>query len=157
MDKVWTGGDNTNLGIATAAIGQGAHAAKAMHAFLRGEEPRDDDAIPEIGPERMKFEHYDEKPRAERDVMSPAERLANPTVECDKGLTEENALLEAGRCLSCGSCFGCEKCWMYCTPSCFKKVKEGPQPGVFYTVDLGTCDGCKKCAEECPCGFLDMI
>ncbi len=157
MDRVWTGGDNTNLGIATAAIGQGARAAKAMHAFLMGEEPHDDDPIPEIPPERMKFEHYDEKPRNQRTVLSPAERLANPGEETDKGLTEEQALDEASRCLSCGSCFGCEKCWMYCTPSCFKKVHDTPQPGVFYTVDLGTCDGCKKCAEECPCGFLDMI
>jgi NADPH-dependent glutamate synthase beta subunit-like oxidoreductase/Pyruvate/2-oxoacid:ferredoxin oxidoreductase delta subunit len=157
MDKVWTGGDNTNLGIATAAIGQGARAAKAIHAFLIGEEPRDNVALPEIGPDRIKFEHYDEKPRAERAILSPAERLANPQLEIDKGITQEQALEEVSRCFSCGNCFGCEKCWMYCTPSCFKKVTGTPTLGTFYTVDLGTCDGCKKCADECPCGFLDMV
>jgi len=63
---------------------------------------------------------------------------------------------EASRCFSCGLCYGCERCWMYCTPSCFKKVNE-PKPGDYYTVNLGTCDGCKKCGDECPCGYLDMM
>jgi hypothetical protein len=45
---------------------------------------------------------------------------------------------------------------MYCQVNCFKKVKE-PFPGTYYTMDLKVCDGCKKCAEECPCGFLDLI
>ncbi len=57
--------------------------------------------------------------------------------------------------MSCGFCFGCERCWMYCTPSCFKKVGE-PAPGKYYKISLDTCDGCKKCADECPCGFLEM-
>ena len=72
------------------------------------------------------------------------------------GITSEQALEESTRCLSCGLCFGCENCWMYCQNNCFKKTKE-LRPGHYYTVDLGLCDGCKKCAEECPCGFLDMI
>jgi Pyruvate/2-oxoacid:ferredoxin oxidoreductase delta subunit len=88
--------------------------------------------------------------------MGPEERLANPESEIDRGITEEQALEEVTRCFSCGSCFGCERCWMYCTPSCFKKVAVPPKPGDYYTVKLDTCDGCKKCAEECPCGFLDM-
>ncbi len=156
MDKVWTGGDNINLGIATTSIGQGAKAALAIHAHLRGQAPRKDVVGPDIGPDRIKFEHYESKPRAERTVLSAEERLAHPLEEHDKGVTFEQAVAEASRCLSCGNCFGCEKCWMYCTPSCFKKIAT-PQPGVYYKVDLGTCDGCRKCAEECPCGFLDMI
>ncbi len=156
MDKVWTGGDNTNLGIATAAIGQGAKAARGIHAFLRGVEPREDDRPPVVGPERMRFEHYDTLERTKRNVMTGKQRLANPKEESDKGITAEQTLAEVQRCLSCGNCFGCEKCWMYCTPSCFKKIPE-TKPGAYYKVDLGTCDGCRKCAEECPCGFLDMI
>jgi Pyruvate/2-oxoacid:ferredoxin oxidoreductase delta subunit len=45
---------------------------------------------------------------------------------------------------------------MYCTPACFKKV-DNPGPGNYYTIKLDTCDGCKKCADECPCGFIDML
>jgi formate dehydrogenase beta subunit len=89
-------------------------------------------------------------------VRSPEDRLANPLEEIDCGITEEQALFESTRCFSCGSCFACERCWMYCTPSCFKKVTAPPKPGDYYTVKLDTCDGCKKCADECPCGFLDM-
>lgn len=156
MDKVWTGGDNTNLGLATEAIGQGSKAALAMHAALRGEEPKEFFQGADIGPDRIKFEHYDTSQPATREVMSAAQRLANAVEEIDKGISQDQALEEVNRCLSCGMCFGCEKCWMYCTPSCFKKIQD-PTPGVYYKVDLGTCDGCKKCAEECPCGFLDMV
>jgi Pyruvate/2-oxoacid:ferredoxin oxidoreductase delta subunit len=99
---------------------------------------------------------YEAKPRAERDILSPESRLANPLEEIDKGITDEAALDEVARCLSCGSCFGCERCWMYCTPGCFGKIAE-PHPGEYLTIKLDTCNGCKKCAEECPCGFLDMV
>ena len=29
--------------------------------------------------------------------------------------------------------------------------------GKYLGINLDTCNGCKKCAEECPCGFLDMV
>jgi ferredoxin len=45
---------------------------------------------------------------------------------------------------------------MYCQSNAFKKLPE-PRPGAYYKVDLSVCDGCRKCAEECPCGFLDLI
>jgi len=156
VDKVWSGGDNVNLGLATISIGQGRLAAVSMHAVLRGEEPRVESHGPDIGPDRLILDFYDPKERAERDVMSPEERLAKPKEEIDKGITDEAALEEISRCFSCGSCFGCERCWMYCTPGCFGKISE-PHPGEYLTIKLETCNGCKKCAEECPCGFLDMV
>jgi Fe-S-cluster-containing hydrogenase component 2 len=45
---------------------------------------------------------------------------------------------------------------MYCQNSCFTKLSD-PHFGEFYKVKLEVCDGCKKCAEECPCGFLDLV
>ncbi len=155
-EKIWSGGDNVNLGLATTSIGQGRKAALSMHATLRGIEPQLDGRGPDIGPDRIKFDFFETKAPAVRQVRSPEDRLANPLAEIDRGLTEEQALFELTRCFSCGSCFGCERCWMYCTPSCFKKVTTPPKPGDYYTVKLDTCDGCKKCADECPCGFLDM-
>ena len=128
VDKVWSGGDNVNLGLATISIGQGRMAAKGIHAAMRGEKPAPDVHGPDIGPERilMDVDVYEAPPRAEREVMTAEQRLANPTAEIDKGLSDEAALAEASRCFSCGYCFGCERCWMYCTPACFAKVSAPP-------------------------------
>jgi NADPH-dependent glutamate synthase beta subunit-like oxidoreductase len=153
--KVWTGGDNVNLGLATIAIGQGSTAAESIHAALRGEQPSGDPPALKIPSARLKLDFYEAKPRTQRGALAPAERLASPHAEIDQGITREQVLEEAARCMSCGFCFGCERCWMYCTPSCFTKVAQ-PAPGTYFKIKLDTCDGCKKCADECPCGFLDM-
>ncbi len=154
--KVWTGGDNVNLALATTAVGQGHAAADSIHASLRGEEVKEAAKIPDITPQRLKIDFYEPKARAERSHLDPTTRLASPHAEIDHGITKEQFAEEVARCFSCGFCFGCERCWMYCTPSCFSKVSE-PKPGDFYKIKLDTCDGCKKCADECPCGFLDMV
>jgi NADPH-dependent glutamate synthase beta subunit-like oxidoreductase/Pyruvate/2-oxoacid:ferredoxin oxidoreductase delta subunit len=154
--KVWTGGDDMGLALATTAVGHGRAAAESIHAALRGEEPRQASKGPDVPPTRLKLEFYEEKPRAERGHVPAAERLARPHAEIDLGITQEQVVEESKRCLSCGLCFGCERCWMYCTPSCFTKVSD-PGPGSYYRIKLDTCDGCKKCVDECPCGFLDMV
>lgn len=156
LEGVWSGGDTLTLGLATISIGQGRRAAECIHAVLRGTEPKDAPARPTIGSDRIKLSWYKDKPRAERRVLTPEERLARPTDEYDLGITAEQALEETTRCFSCGLCFGCENCWMYCQNSCFKKVTQ-PRPGYYYDVNLALCDGCKKCSEECPCGFLDLV
>jgi NADPH-dependent glutamate synthase beta subunit-like oxidoreductase/Pyruvate/2-oxoacid:ferredoxin oxidoreductase delta subunit len=153
VDGIWTGGDNINLGIATTSIGHARKAAECIHAFLRGGEPKEEDKGSPILHDKLKIDWYEPKPRAERQVMAPEERLANPEREIDAGLTHDDALAEAARCFSCGKCFGCENCWMYCQNNCFVKVQQ-PVHGKFYTIKLEVCDGCKKCWEECPCGFL---
>jgi NADPH-dependent glutamate synthase beta subunit-like oxidoreductase len=156
VPKVWSGGDNVNLGLATTAVGNGRVAADSIHATLRGEEPKTAAPGPEVGPQRLKIDFYEAKPRNERKVIDASARLANPHAEIDLGITKQQAVDEAARCFSCGLCFGCERCWMYCTPSCFTKLGE-KAPGNYYKIKLDTCDGCKKCADECPCGFLDMV
>jgi NADPH-dependent glutamate synthase beta subunit-like oxidoreductase/ferredoxin len=154
-EGIWSGGDTLTLGLATISIGQGRKAAESIHAKLRGTEPRNAVERPGIAKDRILLDWYDAKPRAERKVLSPDERLANPLQEMDLGTTHEEAIEETTRCFSCGLCFGCENCWMYCQSNCFKKIKE-LSPGHYYDIDLSTCDGCKKCAEECPCGFLEL-
>jgi NADPH-dependent glutamate synthase beta subunit-like oxidoreductase/Pyruvate/2-oxoacid:ferredoxin oxidoreductase delta subunit len=156
IDGVWSGGDTLTLGLATTAIGQGRKAAECIHATLRGEEPTEGAKKPTIGPDKLKLDFYDPKARATRKILSPEERVAKPLEEVDLGITKDQAVDETSRCFSCGLCFGCERCWMYCQVNCFKKVAS-PTPGKYYTIDLKVCDGCKKCAEECPCGFLDLI
>jgi NADPH-dependent glutamate synthase beta subunit-like oxidoreductase/Pyruvate/2-oxoacid:ferredoxin oxidoreductase delta subunit len=155
LRKVWTGGDNINLGLATIAVGQGSTAAESIHAALRGAQPREDARGAPIGTARLKLDFYEPAPRTVRGALDAAARLANPHAEIDQGITKVQVLEESKRCMSCGLCFGCERCWMYCTPSCFTKVPE-PSPGTYYKIKLETCDGCKKCFDECPSGFLDM-
>jgi NADPH-dependent glutamate synthase beta subunit-like oxidoreductase len=156
IEGVWSGGDTLALGLATISIGQGRKAAECIHATLRGEEPRAWSTQPPIGVDRILLSYYDEKPRAERKILSAEERLAKPMDEVDLGVPKEAALEETTRCFSCGNCFGCERCWMYCQSSCFKKIPQ-PTQGYYYKIELSTCDGCKKCGPECPCGFLDLV
>jgi NADPH-dependent glutamate synthase beta subunit-like oxidoreductase len=156
IPNVWSGGDDVNLGLATIAVGQGRKAAESIDATLRGEELVEAKPGAEVALQRLKMDFYEAKLRANREVLDAETRLAQPHAEIDHGIRQEQALEEAARCFSCGLCLGCERCWMYCTPACFSKAAE-PHHGGYYDVKLDKCDGCKKCAEECPCGFLDMV
>jgi NADPH-dependent glutamate synthase beta subunit-like oxidoreductase len=153
---VWSGGDSAGLGLATISIGQGRKAAEAIHAALRGTEPQAPVAKPPIGADRIKLDYYEARPRAARRVLDAEARLARPHDEADLGIEPAAAIEEAARCFSCGLCFGCERCWMYCQNNCVKKVGS-PSQGHYYTIDTHVCDGCKKCADECPCGFMEMV
>ena len=102
----------------------------------------------------MRLDHYEKQDRAESAALSVADRLASMEVEVNLGLSDEQTIAEAKRCMSCGYCFDCEKCWMFCQDQAIDKPM---QKGVLYTFKLQNCTGCKKCAEECPCGFIDML
>ena len=156
IEGVWSGGDSVGLGLATISIGQGRKAAESIHAQLRGLPLPAAVKKPAVGPERLKLDFYEAKERVTRRMLGPEERLARPKEEVDKGVEFEAAVAEAARCFSCGLCFGCERCWMYCQNSCVKKVGT-PHQGSYYTINTSICDGCKKCAEECPCGFLELV
>jgi NADPH-dependent glutamate synthase beta subunit-like oxidoreductase/ferredoxin len=155
-DGVWAGGDDLDLGLATIAVYQGRRAAETIHSSLRGLPPPRKDDRPKVPVSRIKLETYEAKPRAEREILGVEARLADPDAEIDHGITKEQFLGEVGRCLSCGLCFDCEKCWMYCQANCFAKLEE-KAPGHYFKIKLELCDGCKKCAEECPCGYLEMV
>jgi NADPH-dependent glutamate synthase beta subunit-like oxidoreductase len=131
IDGIWTGGDNINLGIATTSIGQAKRAVDSIHFFLRGEELPGNGMGDPILHDKLKIDWYEAKPRAERAVLSPEERLANPSKEIDLGLSAEAAIEEASRCFSCGKCFGCENCWMYCQNNCFTKIQQPRGVGGF--------------------------
>jgi dissimilatory sulfite reductase flavoprotein subunit len=156
LHKVWTGGDDTGLALATTAVGQGRVAAESIHAALRGERPKEIEKAAPIAAAKLRLDVAEGKARAERGHLEATARLQSPHAEVDLGITREQALEESARCLSCGNCSGCERCWMYCTPSCFSKITPAA-PGHYYRIKLDTCDGCGKCAAECPCGFLEMV
>jgi Pyruvate/2-oxoacid:ferredoxin oxidoreductase delta subunit len=148
---VFSGGDDVELGLVSIAIGQGRFAAEAIDARLRGRTMSKPASGPPVPPERMKPGWYKPLDRHERS-RAPVE-ARDLEAEIERGLSEEDARAEAGRCMSCGMCMDCETCWMYCTNSGFVKLPKGEH----YRIKLEMCNGCKKCAEECPCGYIDLV
>ncbi len=153
LDGVWAGGDVTRLDLVTTAIGHGRRAAEAIDHKFAGTEA-DDAKMELVRTDRMRLDHYEKVDRQEPTALGVDERLGGVETEVNKGLTADQVLAESQRCMSCGYCFDCEKCWLYCQDQAINKPME---KGVLYSFKLENCTGCKKCAEECPCGFIDML
>jgi NADPH-dependent glutamate synthase beta subunit-like oxidoreductase len=151
VPAVYAGGDDVELGLVSIAIGQGRFAAEAIDAHLRGTPLQKPASGPLATTEKMKIGWYKESVRHERIHVPVVERESDTEIEI--GLSEADAIEEAKRCMSCGMCMDCETCWMYCTNSCFVKLPKGEH----YRIKLELCNGCKKCAEECPCGYIDLV
>jgi NADPH-dependent glutamate synthase beta subunit-like oxidoreductase len=155
IDNVWSGGDNTNLGLVIDAIYHGRIAAKAIHQKLSGEEQSwSPDQRGVIKFDKMMLAYYENKERNNATMMPPAERLKQIDAEIASTLTQEQAVNESKRCMSCGMCFDCSSCWSYCQDNAvIKPLIKGQE----YKFKLEFCNGCKKCAENCPCGYIEML
>jgi NADPH-dependent glutamate synthase beta subunit-like oxidoreductase/Pyruvate/2-oxoacid:ferredoxin oxidoreductase delta subunit len=151
LPGVFSGGDDVGLGLVSIAIGQGRFAAEAIDARLRGRTPVKPASGPPIQPDRMKPGWFKPLDRHERGHLPVEERGLETEIE--ESLSEDESIAEARRCMSCGMCMDCETCWMYCTNNGFVKLPKGEH----YRIKLELCNGCKKCAEECPCGYIDLI
>ncbi|MDI6751797.1 MAG: NAD(P)-binding protein [bacterium] len=138
---IFAGGDVTNqLGLVTEAIGLGRNAGIAIDDYLRERQPKKMIEPPIIRAEKMNLNYYESIPRSQK-----------PT------LNEEDAIYETKRCLSCGLCYDCGNCFDYCSDKAVKKLSKDLPKGEHYEFLLDLCQGCKKCAEECPCGYIDML
>jgi len=155
LDGVFAGGDVTNrLGLVTEAIGLGRKAATSIDAYLRGVEPANVTAPPVIQASGVKLEYYETQHPYEAPSLAVTERVNNFN-EITSTWEEPQVMAEAKRCFICGKCFGCDACFSYCSESAVKRTPEGAE--LKYEFELSLCTGCKKCAEECPCGFIDMV
>jgi len=154
VEGVYAGGDAVSLALVTTAIGQGRRAAEAIDRKCRGEAEPQDSEMPLIQTDRMRLDHYEKQERVQAATLPPEQRLAGMEAEVNLPISQEQAIQETRRCMSCGFCFDCEKCWLFCQD---QAVDKPLQKGVLYTFKLQNCTGCKKCAEECPCGFIDML
>ncbi len=153
-EEIFSGGDDTNLGLVIDAIFHGRRAALAIHEMITSEEMPP--AVPKMGVIRfdnMKLSYYDPIQPVEADEMAVDERLKTMDAEIAATLSEEKAIQEAKRCMSCGYCFDCGSCWSYCQDNA---VIKPPTKGEHYQFKLEFCNGCKKCAENCPCGYIEM-
>jgi NADPH-dependent glutamate synthase beta subunit-like oxidoreductase len=153
---VFAGGDASSSATAertaTAAVGHGARAAEAIHAWLAGGvlEPTPERPLATV--ERLNSWYYADAPRTMRPHLEAIRRRSNFD-EVVGGLTAEDALFEARRCMSCGNCFECDNCFGVCPDNAV--IKLGP--GLRYEFNLDYCKGCGICAKECPCGAIDMV
>ncbi|MEW5701778.1 MAG: NAD(P)-binding protein [Candidatus Zixiibacteriota bacterium] len=150
---VFSGGDNTNLGLVVDAIAHGRMAAAAIHEMISGEPMPKHPQMAVIRPDRMKLSYYEESQRVAAPELPVGERLGHPEAEITGTLGREDAVHEAKRCMSCGYCFDCGSCWSYCQDNAVLKPVVKGQP---YKFKMEFCNGCKKCAENCPCGYIEM-
>jgi NADPH-dependent glutamate synthase beta subunit-like oxidoreductase len=136
----------------TVAIGHGYKAARAIDAYLRGEEP----VIPakhDVAEfKSLNTWYYSDAPKTVRPQLDIVRRQ-NTFDEVQHGLTEENALFEARRCLSCGNCLQCDNCYGVCPDNAVIKTGEEKVPYIF---NYDYCKGCGICSSECPCGCIKM-
>ena len=153
VDGIWAGGDVTNLGLVTDAIGHGRHAAESIVCSFLGTEPAEDKREV-IRTDRMRLDHYEKMERATAPTIDPDARLSDMELEVNLPFPREQLIQETRRCMSCGYCFDCEKCWLFCQD---QAVLKPPVRGDLYTFNLSNCTGCSKCMEECPCGYIDMV
>jgi NADPH-dependent glutamate synthase beta subunit-like oxidoreductase/Pyruvate/2-oxoacid:ferredoxin oxidoreductase delta subunit len=152
-DDIYAGGDVLNLGLVTHALAHGKQAALSIHSDLRGVPDPTEENLPKIQSDKMRLDHYESQPRHEENHLSIEERFGSLEIEVACTFTEEDLIGESKRCMSCGYCFDCGKCWEFCQDNAVVKGEQGD----IYTYKNNLCTGCKKCAEECPCGFLDMV
>jgi len=155
LDGVFAGGDVTNrLGLVSEAIGLGRKAAESIDAYLSGVTSESVSLPPVVTASGVKPEYFDVQPRNEETSLAVEQRVSNFSV-ITSALDEAQVMAEAKRCFSCGNCFGCDACFSYCQEGAIKIAPPGA--GLKYEFNLNLCTGCKKCAEECPCGFIDMV
>ncbi|MGB0723028.1 MAG: NAD(P)-binding protein [Gammaproteobacteria bacterium] len=156
QNGVFSGGDATwGGGTVTAAVGDGRRAALAMAAWINGQDT-------------PQFPEHSSLPFAQLNLnyFEPGERPPEPTLprEEREGDREITATLdrvtieaEARRCLSCGNCMACDNCWTLCPDQAVLKTRDQCSDGSHYVFDYDYCKGCGLCAEECPCGYIDMV
>ncbi len=150
---VFGGGDATNMGLVTVALGEGRRAAGSIHAALRGTEIEKPKAKPPVTADMVNKNFWPKKDAVGETHVSIEEALANLDLETTSTITLEQAREEATRCMSCGECFDCENCFKFCSENAVIRPFD---KGAGYSFKLENCTGCKKCAEECPCGYIDL-
>lgn len=146
------------------AIGGGKRAAKAMHAYLRGEQlPRKFVPRPHrmVDPIRMDYHEKAFIQRQEIPIID-LDRRMNTFDQVEKGLDEASAKEEAKRCMRCDVCERCGKCVEVCSEKLghsgieFYHAGESSLILKDYVHGLPYCIGCGTCVNICPTGALQI-
>ena len=136
----------------TVSVGHGREAARAIDAWLRGQQHPQEPAPAPIPFARLNTWYYSDAPHAVRPRLEAARRTSTFD-EVVGGLDASTALYEARRCLSCGSCFECDNCYGVCPDNAVRKLGAGLK----FEFDYDYCKGCGICVQECPAGAIVMV
>ncbi len=111
-----------------------------------------------IAHDKLFLGHFEYTPRVLREIVVPsADEVLGHFAERQIGLTEEQAVEEAGRCMSCGMCFECDNCVIFCPQDAiFRVKKDKATTGRYVDTDYNKCIGCHICSDVCPTGYIDM-
>jgi formate dehydrogenase beta subunit len=159
------------------AIASGKKAARSVYRFITGAgvAPQETQFHFEIEGYRREKD-YEKRLRLEIPAASTSERLADAKALVERGYTETQAVLEAGRCLDCGvntifdgeKCILCGGCVDVCPTLCLKLVPTAeleldPQglwdpAGDWSAIikDEDRCIRCALCAQRCPTNAITM-
>jgi len=154
IEKTYAGGDVLDLGIVALALFQGRVAAETIHHRLRGTQPEPEEPLPDITAKKMRLDLYEGMEPNERGQIPVEERFGVLDKEVNQPYSDDQMMAESKRCMSCGYCYDCGNCWSYCQD---QAVIKPLTKGELYKFKMDFCQGCKKCAEECPCGFIEMV
>lgn len=155
---LFAGGDAIyhSHGTVSGAIGDGRRAARGIAAFLTAQtlpQPTFNAPIPYTS---LNLHYYEPNaPRVHEPTLPVSERHGD--AEITTTLDMQHIQREAMRCFSCGNCLACDNCWTFCPDSAVLKTAELASDGSHYVFDYDYCKGCGLCANECPCGFIQMI
>ncbi len=135
----------------TVGVGHGKKAAHHIDAWLRDTAFVRPPKHEEASFEKLNLWYFGDAARRLQPELRPEERIAD-FGEVVGGLSEREAVYEAGRCLSCGNCFECDGCLGACPEDAVIKLGVGHR----YRFDYDRCTGCAACFEQCPVHAIEM-
>ncbi len=137
------------------AVGDGKRVAFNVDKVLRGEplQPRNIPVDVIFDLNRMNMTYFPHFSRVQQTLLPPNRRKKTQQ-EVIQGLSEEQAVEEAGRCFSCGTCNACDNCYLVCPEPC---IVRGARSNGLYKILVDYCKGCRVCIEECPTGCLEGV
>jgi NADPH-dependent glutamate synthase beta subunit-like oxidoreductase len=136
----------------TVGVGHGKKAAANIDSWLRGDQASAKDKHPVVTFDQLNLWYFGDARQRQQPQAPPGTRTAG-FGEVVGGLSEREAVFEAGRCLSCGNCFECDGCLGACPEGAV--IKLGP--GHRYEFDYSRCTGCGACYDQCPVHAIEMI
>ena len=156
QDNLYVGGDASGkAGIVSAAVGEGRRAAQAIAYKLQNKELPQEQKSETISFERLNLHYYEPHPRVQEPTLPVEQRRGDE--EITDTVNSAQISKESLRCFSCGNCMACDNCWTLCPDSAILKTKDMASDGSHYVFDYEYCKGCGLCANECPCGYIDMV
>jgi NADPH-dependent glutamate synthase beta subunit-like oxidoreductase len=141
----------------TVGVGHGKKAARTIDAWLRDTGPEADKQVttakhPVAELAQLNLWYFGDIAQRQQPQVPPEQAVVG-FGEVTGGLSEREAVYEAGRCLSCGNCCECDGCLGACPEDAVIKLGEGHR----YRFDYDRCTGGGACYEQCPVHAIELV